>query len=97
VWEGGGNELRPRLRPDKPDPELHGRTPRSIIARERARLPEGMSGHSHDGDRNGDGTETGTQLGRDRNGDAARTGPKRGRSQSFSLGLTRRSPELNKY
>jgi hypothetical protein len=30
---------------DEPDPECHGRTPRSIIARERARLPEGMSGH----------------------------------------------------
>jgi hypothetical protein len=30
---------------DTPDPEFHGRTPRSIIARERARLPEGMSGH----------------------------------------------------
>jgi hypothetical protein len=28
-----------------PDPECHGRTPRSIIDRERARLPEGMSGH----------------------------------------------------
>lgn len=30
---------------DAPDPECHGRTPRSIITRERARLPEGMSGH----------------------------------------------------
>ena len=30
---------------DTPDPECHGRTPRSIIDRERARLPEGMSGH----------------------------------------------------
>ncbi len=30
---------------DAPDPECHGRTPRSIIGRERARLPEGMSGH----------------------------------------------------
>ena len=30
---------------DTPDPEFHGRTPRSIIDRERARLPEGMSGH----------------------------------------------------
>ncbi|MDP1797602.1 MAG: hypothetical protein Q8K78_08980 [Planctomycetaceae bacterium] len=30
---------------DAPDPECHGRTPRSIIDRERARLPEGMSGH----------------------------------------------------
>jgi len=30
---------------DEPDPECHGRTPRSIIARERARLPEGVSGH----------------------------------------------------
>ncbi len=30
---------------DAPDPELHGRTPRSVIDRERARLPEGMSGH----------------------------------------------------
>jgi hypothetical protein len=29
---------------DAPDPEYHGRTPRSIILRERARLPEGMSG-----------------------------------------------------
>lgn len=28
-----------------PDPECHGRTPRSIIDRERARLPEGMPGH----------------------------------------------------
>lgn len=28
---------------DGPDPECHGRTPRSIIERERARLPEGMS------------------------------------------------------
>lgn len=27
------------------DPECHGRTPRSITDRERARLPEGMSGH----------------------------------------------------
>jgi hypothetical protein len=27
-----------------PDPECHGRTPRSMIQRERARLPEGMSG-----------------------------------------------------
>lgn len=30
---------------DTPDLELHGRTPRSVIDRERARLPEGMSGH----------------------------------------------------
>ena len=30
---------------DTPDPEFAGRTPRSIIDRERARLPEGMSGH----------------------------------------------------
>ena len=30
---------------DTPDPEFHGRTPRSIIDRERARLPEGVSGH----------------------------------------------------
>ena len=30
---------------DAPDLEFHGRTPRSIINRERARLPEGMSGH----------------------------------------------------
>jgi len=30
---------------DAPDPELHGRTPRSVIDRERARLPEGLSGH----------------------------------------------------
>jgi hypothetical protein len=30
---------------DSPDPEFHGRTPRSIIARERARIPEGVSGH----------------------------------------------------
>jgi hypothetical protein len=30
---------------DKPDLECHGRTARSIIARERARLPEGMSSH----------------------------------------------------
>lgn len=30
---------------DAPDPECHGRTPRSIIDRERARLPEGVSGH----------------------------------------------------
>jgi hypothetical protein len=29
---------------DESDPEFHGRTPRSIIDRERARLPEGMSG-----------------------------------------------------
>jgi hypothetical protein len=29
---------------DAPDSECHGRTPRSIIDRERARLPEGMSG-----------------------------------------------------
>jgi hypothetical protein len=29
---------------DSPDLEMHGRTPRSIIVRERARLPEGMSG-----------------------------------------------------
>jgi hypothetical protein len=29
---------------DGPDPEFHGRTPRSIIDRERARLPEGISG-----------------------------------------------------
>jgi hypothetical protein len=28
-----------------PDPEFHGRTPRSIIERERARLPEGMAAH----------------------------------------------------
>lgn len=28
---------------DSPDPECHGRTPRSIIERERTRLPEGMS------------------------------------------------------
>lgn len=28
---------------DAPDPEFHGRTPRSIVERERARLPEGMS------------------------------------------------------
>src|SRR5207244_4050793 len=28
---------------DTPDPEFHGRTPRSIIDRERARLPEAMS------------------------------------------------------
>jgi hypothetical protein len=28
---------------DAPDPEMHGRTPRSIIARERARLPEVVS------------------------------------------------------
>ncbi len=30
---------------ETPDAECHGRTPRSIIDRERARLPEGMSGH----------------------------------------------------
>ena len=30
---------------DTPDPECHGRTPRSIIDRERARIPEAMSGH----------------------------------------------------
>ena len=30
---------------DTPDPECHMRTPRSIIDRERARLPEGVSGH----------------------------------------------------
>lgn len=30
---------------DTPDPEFSGRVPRSIIQRERARLPEGMSGH----------------------------------------------------
>jgi hypothetical protein len=30
---------------DTPDPECHGRTPRSIIHRERARLPEGIPGH----------------------------------------------------
>ncbi|MBX3451525.1 MAG: hypothetical protein KF777_18330 [Planctomycetaceae bacterium] len=30
---------------ETPDPEFHGRTPRSIIDRERARVPEGMSGH----------------------------------------------------
>lgn len=30
---------------DAPDLECHGRTPRSIIERERARLPEGFSGH----------------------------------------------------
>jgi hypothetical protein len=30
---------------DTPDPECHGRTPRSVIDRERARLPEGTSGH----------------------------------------------------
>jgi hypothetical protein len=29
---------------DSPDSEVHGRTPRSIIVRERARLPEAMSG-----------------------------------------------------
>lgn len=29
---------------DEPHPEFHGRTPRSVIDRERARLPEGMSG-----------------------------------------------------
>jgi hypothetical protein len=29
---------------DSPDPECHGRTPRSIISRERARLPEAVSG-----------------------------------------------------
>src|SRR5207302_68028 len=29
---------------DEPDLECHGRTPRSIIDRERARLPEGMTG-----------------------------------------------------
>jgi hypothetical protein len=28
-----------------PDPEFHGRTPRAIIDRERARLPEAVSGH----------------------------------------------------
>ena len=31
---------------DWPDPECHGRTPRSVIDRERARLPEGGSGHA---------------------------------------------------
>jgi hypothetical protein len=30
---------------DTPDPECHGRTPRSIIKRERARIPEVISGH----------------------------------------------------
>ncbi len=30
---------------DSPDPEFHGRRPRSIIARERARIPEGVCGH----------------------------------------------------
>jgi hypothetical protein len=30
---------------DSADPECHGRTPRAIIDRERARLAEGMSGH----------------------------------------------------
>lgn len=30
---------------DTPDPECHGRTPRSIIDRERSRLPEAVSGH----------------------------------------------------
>jgi hypothetical protein len=30
---------------DSPDPECHGRTPRSLITRERARLPEGLNGH----------------------------------------------------
>jgi hypothetical protein len=30
---------------DTPNPENHSRTPRSIIDRERARLPEGVSGH----------------------------------------------------
>jgi len=37
---------------DAPDPECHGRTPRSIIDRERARLPMVMSGHEamHDPD-----------------------------------------------
>lgn len=30
---------------DSPNPEFHGRTPRSIIERERARLPEAVSGH----------------------------------------------------
>jgi hypothetical protein len=30
---------------DNPDPELDGRTPRSIIECERARLPEVVSGH----------------------------------------------------
>jgi hypothetical protein len=37
---------------DGPDPECHGRIPRSIIERERARLPEGMSGRDamHDPD-----------------------------------------------
>ena len=29
---------------DSPDPEFHGRTPRSIIHNERARLPEGVTG-----------------------------------------------------
>ncbi|MBW3540621.1 MAG: hypothetical protein KY476_10135, partial [Planctomycetes bacterium] len=29
---------------DRPDPECHGRTPRSIIARERARIPEAVTG-----------------------------------------------------
>lgn len=37
---------------DAPDPECHGRTPRSIIERERARLPEGTTGRKamHDPD-----------------------------------------------
>lgn len=30
---------------ETPDPECNGRTPRSVIDRERARLPEGVSGH----------------------------------------------------
>lgn len=30
---------------DAPDSECHGRTPRSVIVRERSRLPEGMSSH----------------------------------------------------
>jgi hypothetical protein len=30
---------------DTPDPEFHGRTPRSIVERERARLPEALSSH----------------------------------------------------
>ena len=30
---------------DTPDPEFHLRTPRSIVHRERTRVPEGMSGH----------------------------------------------------
>ena len=34
---------------DTPDPEFHRRKPRSIIARERARLPEAVSGHDDHG------------------------------------------------